>query len=84
MKTLLLSSRVLFVVALAAAATLHAQSNATPPALGLLRLKNATRASDAAPLAAGKFSVDELSATGVAGASKSKRNNACPISKIAF
>lgn len=76
MKTLPLSSRALLVpVALAFATSLHAQSNATPPALGLLRLKSATRANDAAPLAAGKFSVDELSASGVAGASKSKRNN---------
>lgn len=76
MKTLLLSSRALLVpVALAFAASLHAQSNATPPALGLLRLKNATRANDAAPLAAGKFSVDDLSTSGAAGASKSKRNN---------
>lgn len=76
MKTLPLSSRVLLVpVALALIATLHAQSNATPPALGLLRLKSATRANDAAPLAAGKFAVDELSASGIAGASKGKKNN---------
>ena len=76
MKTLLLPSRALLVsVALALTASLHAQSNATPPALGLLRLKSATRANDAAPLAAGKFAVDDLSASGVAGASKSKRNN---------
>ena len=76
MKTLLLPSRALLVsVALALAASLHAQSNATPPALGLLRLKSATRPNDAAPLAAGKFAVDDLSATGVAGATKNKKNN---------
>ena len=75
MKTLPLSSGVLFVAALAAATVLHAQSNRTPPALGLLRLKSATRPTDAAPLAAGKFSVDDLSATGVAGVSKAKKNN---------
>lgn len=75
MNTLRLPSRLLFAVSLAAAATLRAQSSATPPALGLLRLKSATRANDAAPLAAGKFVVDDLSATGVAGASKAKKNN---------
>lgn len=62
-------------VALAFVASLSAQSAAQPPALGLLRLKSATRANDAAPLAAGKFSVDDLSASGVAGATKGKRNN---------
>lgn len=75
MKSHLLPSRILFTLALALTATLHAQASATPPALGLLRLKSATRANDAAPLAAGKFAVDDLSATGIAGASKSKRNN---------
>jgi hypothetical protein len=76
MKILILSSRILLVpVAHVLTAPLHAQSNAQPPALGLLRLKNATRENDAAPLAANKFAIDDLSATGVAGASKSKRNN---------
>lgn len=75
MKTLLPSRALLVPFTLALIASLHAQSNATPPALGLLRLKGATRANDAAPLAADKFSVDELSATGVAGASKAKKNN---------
>lgn len=76
MKTLLLPSRVLFVsVALAFVASLHAQPSATPPALGLLRLKSTAKANDAAPLATGKFAVDDLSAAGVAGAAKSKRNN---------
>jgi hypothetical protein len=76
MKTLLLPSRVLLVpVVLALIASLHAQSNATPPALGLLRLKSTAKPNDAAPLAAAKFAVDELSTTGVAGASKAKKNN---------
>ncbi|MBI5693184.1 MAG: hypothetical protein HZC55_24165 [Verrucomicrobia bacterium] len=69
-------SRVLLVsVVLACAASLHAQSNATPPALGLLRLKSNAKPNEPAPLAAGKFGVDELSATGVVGASKAKKNN---------
>ena len=75
MKTLPLPSRVLFVAALALTATLRAQSNATPPALGLLRLKSAARPNEAAPLVAGKFTVDELSAAGFAGASKARKNN---------
>ncbi len=74
MKTLLLSSHVV-AGALALMASLHAQSSATPPALGLLRLKSAAKPNDAAPLVTGKFSVDELSASGVAGASKGKRDN---------
>jgi hypothetical protein len=76
MKPSSLPSRVLLVpVAVALIASLHAQSNATPPALGLLRLKSTAKANDAAPLATGKFAVDDLSAAGVAGAAKSKRNN---------
>jgi hypothetical protein len=75
MKSLLLPSRAFVAVALALATSLHAQSNATPPPLGLLRLKSEARNGDAAPLAAGKFAVDDLSVSGVAGASKSKRNN---------
>jgi len=72
----LLFSRPLFVpIVLAFAASLHAQSNATPPALGLLRLKSTAKPNDAAPLAAAKFAVDDLSATGVAGAAKSKKNS---------
>ncbi len=59
MKSHLLPSRALLAVVLAAAATLHAQSNATPPALGLLRLKTATRANDAVPLAAAHATSDE-------------------------
>jgi hypothetical protein len=74
MKALLFASRALFVVALAAA-SLRAQSHVTPAPLGLPRLKSATRANDAAPLATGKFSVDDLSATGVTGANKGKRND---------
>ena len=49
------SPLVLTVDSLSVAASLHAQTSATPPALGLLRLKSATRPNDAAPLAAGKF-----------------------------
>jgi hypothetical protein len=64
-------------VVLALGASLHAQSYATrtPLALGLLRLKSPTRSDDAAPLAADKFSVGDLSVTAVAGASKANRNN---------
>jgi hypothetical protein len=74
MKTLLLSSRVL-AATFALIASLHAQSSATPPALGLLRLKSTAKANDAAPLAADKFAVDDLSATGATGAAKGKKNN---------
>jgi len=75
MKTLPLPSLAFVAVSLALGASLHGQSNATPPALGLFRLKSATRPNDAAPLPAGKFAVDDLSATGVAGASKAKKND---------
>lgn len=77
MKSLLLPSRALFTIALAFAASLHAQSNAarTPPPLGLLRLKSEARTGDAAPVAAAKYSVDDLATTGVTGAAKSKKNN---------
>lgn len=74
MKFLLL----LTLASLSLAATLHAQSNAarTPPPLGLLRLKSERRTGDAALVVATKYSVDDLSAAGVVGASKSKRNSA--------
>jgi hypothetical protein len=52
-------------------AALSAQ--AQPPPLGLLRLKSNAKPTDAAPLATDKFSVDKLSATAVAGASKATK-----------
>jgi len=76
MRIILSPGRALLVyVALMFVATLQAHMNATPRALGLLRLRSATHASDPTPLAAGKFAVDDLSASGIAGASKSNRNN---------
>ena len=78
MKSLLLPHRVSFPVALAAISTLHAQSgNAprTPPALGLLRLQTEAKANRAAPLAAGRVSVDDLSAAGIVGVAKEQKNN---------
>lgn len=72
MKTPLLSDRVRIVpVALALVASLSAQ----PSALGLIRLKNPTRLGDAPRLAAGQFSIDDLAAQGVGGASKGRKNN---------
>ena len=45
------------------------------PPLDLLRLKDDPRPGDAAKLVANKFSIDELSPSGVAGASKSKNGD---------
>jgi len=64
-----------------ALSTVFAQSAAQPasksaPPLGLLRLKDSAQPGDAAPLASGKFASDDLSVTGVAGASKATKNNA--------
>jgi hypothetical protein len=67
MKSPLLPSRVLFVVVLAAAASLHAQSNTAPPALGLPRLESTAKANDDALLVADRLAIDDLCATGVAG-----------------
>lgn len=69
------SSLLLTLTSFALVASLPARSSVTPAPLGLLRLKSAARANDAAPLAAGNFTVDDLSATGVAGANKAKKNN---------
>jgi hypothetical protein len=57
----------LFVVVLAAAASLHAQSNTAPPALGLPRLESTAKANDHVLLVADKLAIDDLCATGVAG-----------------
>ena len=76
MKILPLSRRALLVpIALAFAASLHAQSSATPPVLGLLRLKSSTKANEAAPLAVTKFTVDNLAANAAAGAAKIKKDD---------
>lgn len=56
--------------------SLQAQSSATPPALGLLRLKGAAKPNEAVPLATNKFSIDDLSPSGAAGAAKGRKNNA--------
>ncbi len=76
MKITPLPSRIFIIpVALALAASLHAQSNATPPALGLLRLKATAKANDAAPLAPGKYAVDDLSTGATTGVTKTKKDD---------
>lgn len=54
---------------------LPAQAPVAPAPLGLLRLKDVAKPGEAAKLAAAKFSVDGLSAAGVAGASKARTAN---------
>src|ERR1019366_9569561 len=51
-------------------------AKAQPP-LGLLRLTDTAKSGEAAPLATGKFSIDDLSPTNAAGggASKAKKDN---------
>ena len=75
MKSHIIPSRIVLFVFFALAGSLHAQSNPTPPALGLLRLTTTTRVSDPAPLAPGKFAVDDLSPANTAGTARSKRDN---------
>jgi hypothetical protein len=65
----------LLTIALAFLTSLSAQNSAQPPPHALLRLKSGAKSPDAVPLAAGKFSVDDLSPSGTPGASKSRRNN---------
>lgn len=75
MKTLHLLIRVLFAVTCTVVASLYAQSNATAPALGLLRLKATAKANDATPLAPGKYAVDDLSTGAATGVTKAKKDD---------
>lgn len=75
MNALSLLNCTLFASCFALGMSLQAQSIAAPTTLGLSRLKNTARANGVLPLAAGKFSVDDLSTRGTAGASKTRRNN---------
>lgn len=69
------SALVLLTSAASVVAAQPANPATKPPIpLGLLRLKDDVKADEAAKLAASKFAVDDLSAVGVTGATKSKRD----------